>query len=465
MTTAASAESLTPPRDVRWNFAVLVGDVTCFLVGMAFLDPSTALPAIVEKLGGGPIFLGLILALRQGAYYLPPLFIAHALQGRERYKPLLLRVCLAGRVWLFAVPLALYFFGRTLPALALGILAFAYTATWLGDGAGGVPWTAIIGRAIPSRRRGALFATSQVLSAVGRLVVGVIALTLLGSGRITFPMNAVLLASGCAVFLFFSWLFLAALREPLPQEDEKSAAAPPPVGLGIYLRSLPRLVRARPEFARLALAQVLATAAPASAPFIVSYAEQHTNAAALMGHLPSAIRHLMSLVQTGGLPGLFLIVQTTGLLFLAPLWGWLTDRFGPKASLLGAFGVALFSPLCAFAAGSFAGNRGEGVALTLFLTAYFCFGAVQDGWVTLTNFLLEIVPEDEQPTYIALMSAASAPALLLPIAAGLLTEYFGPRVLFFAAFLVLILGFLIALTLPDTRAKTRTRAANSGETG
>jgi MFS family permease len=450
--TEAAPSAAAPPPHVRFNFAALVGDVTCFLIGMAFLDTATALPAIVERLGGGPAFLGFLLGLRQAAYYLPPLFVAHFLQGRTRNKPILVRVCLAGRVFLFAAPWAIWQFGDSRPAVALGVLALAYTMSWAGDGAGSVPWTALVGRAIPPQRRGSLFATSQVVSAIGRLVVGVVVLALLGSGRVPFPANAALLALGCAGFLFVSWLFLAALREPPPAVEAEFAASQPREPLRVYLRTMPGRMRRRPEFARLALAQVLASAAPASAPFIVAYAERETNAAPLLTRLPGAVQDLFALLQTGGLPGLFLIVQTLGLILLAPLWGWLTDRYGPKTALRGIFGLSILSPVCALLAGYTPG--GVGGTLLLFLLAYFCFGAVQDGWVPMTNYLLEIVPEAEQPTYIALMNAASAPALLLPFAAGLLADRVGPRAAFFGAVVLLLAGLWTALTLPETRRES-----------
>jgi hypothetical protein len=200
----ANLESEEPPA-ARHNFRMLVGDVSCFFVGMAFLDTATALPTVLRLLGANATVLGTLLALRQGAYFLPQLVVAHRLQGRERYKSFLLRVCFLGRVWLFGAALTVYVFGGTMPAVALAVLGAAYLVSWIGDGAGGVPWTSMVGRMIPARRRGRLFATTQVVSGISRLAVSVVVGALLSSRLVPFPANVALLVLCCAVFLGLSW--------------------------------------------------------------------------------------------------------------------------------------------------------------------------------------------------------------------------------------------------------------------
>src|SRR5688572_4321373 len=165
---------------------------------MAFLDNSTVMPALVGKLGGTPTVLAVLAALRQAAYYLPQLFVAHRLQNRTRFKPFILKVCGFGRIWLFGAALLVLLTGVTSPAVALSALVIAYTLSWLGDGMGGVPWTAIVGRAVPVERRGRLFATTQVIAGIGRLAVGALVTWILSERFVRFPASGALLVFGCA---------------------------------------------------------------------------------------------------------------------------------------------------------------------------------------------------------------------------------------------------------------------------
>jgi MFS family permease len=255
--------------------------------------------------------------------------------------------------------------------------------------------------------------------------------------------------------MLLSWGFLAILREPPTPEPEPSDSeglpnAPPvPTGLGAYVRTLPAKLRERPDFARLALVQVLATASGACAPFFVGYADETVKRIGPFWN---------TLLQTGGnltgqtsgtetgLPGLFLAAQTLGLLLFAPVWGSVTDRLGPRTALLCILPVATLSPALAFVAGKTG-------TLELFMLAYLFFGAVQDGWVAITNYLLEAVPESDQPTYIGLMNAVSAPALVLPLVVGLIVRSIGAPVAIALTVCLLVTAIYVAYTLPQTRKR------------
>lgn len=444
---SAGEDASAPPysaRDARFNFAILICDVTCFYIGIAFLDTSTALPALIARLGGTAQTLALLASLRQAGYYLPQLFVAHRLQGRDRYQPFLLKVCAFGRVWLFAAAVVVYLLGAAIPAAALGAVAAAYCLSWLGDGMGGVPWTAIVGRAVPADRRGRLFATTQVLTGIGRFGVGAAVRSILGERVVAFPASGALLVLGCAVFLALSWVFLALIREPAAPpatanaDNEEPALLEADRNFWIYLRGLPERFRARPDIARLALAQILATAITAVAPFLLAQANRHTP-----GGLPESIA------------GTFLMVQTAGLLLCAPLLGWLTDRYGPRRTLLLLFFLAILSAL--FAVFGAVRSLSMTGALTLFCLSYFVLGTCSDSWSTLTNYLLEAVPEHhEQAAFIALMNASSAPVLVLPLLLGHLVRADGSATLAFAvAAGMLAVGLLVTISLPDTRRNNR----------
>jgi MFS family permease len=198
-----------------------------------------------------------------------------------------------------------------------------------------------------------------------------------------------------------SWGFLAAIREP---EQDLSHTLAEPLPLRAYLATFPAKLRERPVFARLALVQVLATSTGAAIPFIVPHTTQLV--------VPESLTRLASGLAQGGLPGLFLLFQTVGVLVFAPLWGRLTDKRGPRRAMRALLVLATLCPLLALY-----GLQSRS-GLWLFLLVYLCFGAVRDAWATVTNYLLEAIPQGEQPTYIALMNVASGPALVIPLVLG-----------------------------------------------
>lgn len=425
---------------VRFNSVMLIGDVAFYLIGMAFLDNSTALPTIVRSLGGDAAFLGLILALRQAASLLAPLLIAHHLQGIIFFKPILMKVSFWGRIFLFPTAALIYLLGDHSPFLSLCVLTVAMIAAWLGDGAGAVPWTALVGKMIPARQRGRLFATTQMVAGICRLCISVVVATLLSGRVIAFPRNMGLLVLLCALSLAVSWTFIASFREPTPLPD--ASVSPPSESFLGYLRSLPGQIREHPTFGLLAMVQILLTATGAGMPFVIGYAE--SLGTQLPSDLPLGLEGLMVLFQ-GGLPGLFLAVQTIGSLLCAVVWGWINDRFGPKIAIVGLFSLAMLCPILALLGGIYGGN------LALFLLAYLCFGASADWWIPVTNYLIESVPTEKQATFLGLMSTASSPALLLPLLSGFLMRSLGGPILFMETFALLVIGLFLAFRLPNTR--------------
>jgi MFS family permease len=419
---------------------MLIGDVACYMMGLAFLDTSTALPKLVLSLGEDAPFLGLILALRQGASFLAPVLIAHSLQGLTLFKPTLVRVCFWGRILLLPSAAFIYFYGDHYPFLALCGLGIAMIAAWLGDGFGMVPWTALVGKMIPARKRGRLFATTQIVSGVGRLFISGAVAALLSGRLIAFPHNMGILVLCCAISLGASWGFIASFREPPPAET--TSEEKPSLGFVAYLRSVPVQMREHPTFALLATVQIFLTATGACMPFVIGYAES------VGTHLPTQIPPGLSILGTlsrGGLTGLFLAAQTAGMLLLAPGWGWVNDRFGPKTAVTGLFAMAALCPLLSLIGGLSGGN------LLFFLLAYLCYGAATDWWIPVTNYLIESVPAEKQATFLGLMNATAAPALLLPLLAGFLIRSAGGPTLLIETLFLLIVGLLLALRLPATR--------------
>lgn len=411
--------SLVEPPFARRNYNLLVGDVSLFLIAIAFLDNATVFPVLVERLGGNSALIGGILTLRQALMFLPPIFVAHRLRGRTRYLSPLVRICVLMRCWLVVAGLVILHQGVASQTLALIALVFTYLLLWLSDGMGLVPWMALVGRAVPASRRGRLFATTTIVSAFAKFGVGELVKRLLSGNLIAFPGSIAVLPAATGVGMMLSAGFIAAMKEP-PAEP---APMPESHRLSDYLRQLPGLLKSRPDLGRLALVQVLAGSLAAGMPFLVGFTGRGEE-----------------------LAGPFLIAQNVGLLLFAPLWGWLTDRKGPRSAILGLLGTALVAPIAALSG-----------SVPLYYLAYFCYGAALDGWSIFTNYLLDSIhknPEstNEETTYIALMNVASAPVLVLPMLMGLVAQRFTPIASFSLTLVLLLAGLLVARRLPETRS-------------
>jgi len=76
---------------VRHNVVALGADYALFMVALAFVSPSTILPAFAAWLGAPNVVIGAIPAVMTLGWFLPCLFAAPHTEGLTRKLPFLLR--------------------------------------------------------------------------------------------------------------------------------------------------------------------------------------------------------------------------------------------------------------------------------------------------------------------------------------------------------------------------------------
>jgi MFS family permease len=428
-------ENRHDPRLVRWNLATLVFDVSCFSIGMAFLDLSAVLPLMMERLGASGLLIGAFAALRSLTYNGFQVLVAYATHGRPRQKPFINWSLCTTRIPLLLMPFFLWHAADSESARLAALLAVVVLMTgWaLGDGLVCVPWTEIIARSFSTRTRGRFFTTTQLISGVVSIAIaGVIVQNVLNSPHLPYPANYALLTGVFAVFMQFSLLGVLLIREPPAPAYTRTLQHPP---LGDYFRRVPALIRSNPTFQRLAIIQLLVGFGGASAPFYVLYATRR-----------------FSLGDQWG--GLYQVWMAVGLVLLMPLWTFLSERRGPAAAVKGVALGCLLSPLLALTLGN--------LSPVLFgLVFLFMGGSLGWGlWIALNHFLLSHIAEEERPIFVALINLLFTPAALYPFFGGLLVQQkqlvsvAGVPVLFLLTALVVAVGFALALRLDAPSTET-----------
>ena len=410
-------------RHFRWNFAVLVLDASTFFAGLAFLESTTVLPVILHRLGAGDSVIGLARFLQTLGFTLPAILGAHYIHGRRLHKPFLLATCAIGRAGLLTLPLIFLGLAASAPSAALAWFLIVYAGFWLMDGACAVSWFDIVAKTIPVPVRGRFFGVMQMLSGAAAIGTGFAVKVILQ--RSAFPLSFALLSSGACVGVFFSLLFLFAIREPNGTVEDDAVRSRLPE----FIRRAFRLLRESPRLRTLLAIRLLLDGGCMALPFYVLFAEKDLRA---------------------GLPmvGVYAVVQSAGKLCGGPLWGWISDRSGPIAGLRAvALSVAVI-PVLALCAS-------HGVP-SLMLAVFALIGAVQDGvWMVGSTALLAAVSAEERPLAVGIASVCQAPGSLFGLLGGALAAATSYPVVF---------GFALALAAAAVILTCAT-ATGSGATG
>ncbi len=341
-----------------------------YMTGIAFIDPNTILPRMVQYFNGPDWLISLIPTMMYFGFGVPPLFTAHKVEQMGRVKSYLLGYSFFQRLPFLIAALGLFFFASGYVQLVLALIVLAPLFSGLAGGFCVTPWQELVAKTIPENRRSSLFAIRFIIFAISGILAGGIISTLLKEfpGATGFGFLHLIASS----LIFMSFLILTLIRE-FEQPPRSKAASPQ---LKANLKKMMLLVGQDRQ-----LSNYLLTISTLNGIFIMS---------------PFlAIDALKNLNQPDSFIGILVTVQMVGAIVGNIFSGYLGDKFGGKSVML--FNRWLFIILCVWAS--------LGKSELAIMVIFFLFGAAfygnQVGTATLN---LEISPYERRSTYLAVIS-------------------------------------------------------------
>jgi len=415
--------AVAPPRR-RWSVFALGADLAFWHFAMALASQQTLIPAFAERLGASNTVIGLIPALLTVGWMLPAVFAAHHTEQLARKLPFIMRWTILERVSFPALAVAAWLLAISAPGITLALLLLLMILMTVVGGWLMPAWLDLLARAVSTPIRGRFFA---VANGTGSLLGlgGAAAVTYL-LDSFGFPNGYALCFAAATAAVVVSYAFLATVREvPGPPTTPRG-------NLIAYLRRLPSIVMENRNLARFLIARVISVVGALATGFFMVYALKELR-------MPDSAVGIFTTVS--------LFAQTAG----AFLCGWLADRRGHVATL--ALG-ALFSSLAAAVA---IGASDLASMAVVFIFMGLHVAATQ---VSAMPVGLELGPEDERPTYVAINNSSVAPfALVSPLVGGAIADTWGFVPLFIlGAVISLGAAFTYVLFVRDPRSLAARRA-------
>jgi len=413
----------TLPPHYRRNFRALLVDYFTFGIAFNFFTPDSMLPAFVGELTDSALVIGSVSTVFSAGWLLPQLIAARIINDKPRKKPYLLGG-ISGRVvfWIIALGLGLGL-GQKSPAAMLALF-FTCLALWaITDGVASVAWLEIMAGAIPSKRRGRLIGTAQVISGL----VGIGAGALIGQilTRLSFPGNYALIFALASTLLVPSTIALFMLREVPSKVVPKETSEPAEKDVWFKrLLTWLKLPFTNPAFRHLMICRIMVGMMGLATPFYVQHATKE-------------------LLLPQGIIGNFVIAQTTGRVAASAILGWVCERWGAQYVIRIGSAAAILGPLFALAT-----HLADDHLAPAYPLVYLFLGIINSTWVMgFFNYLLEIAPEGMRPTYIGMSNFIMGTLTLIPMAGGWLLEATSYTALFGLATALVAVGFLLSLGL------------------
>jgi len=142
--------------------------------------------------------------------------------------------------------------------------------------------------------------------------------------------------------------------------------------------------------------------------------------------------------------GIFLSAQMAGGLLSNIIWAHLSDFKGNKLIIVFTALIGFLIPLLAFFIPAH--------YPVLFILVFAAIGFFINGRsIGNTNFLLDIAPSKDRPTYISLKGTLALPVVIFPLIGGIIAQYFSYVTLFVITSLLAGGGFITSCTLKEPR--------------
>jgi len=421
------------------NFLAFLTDYSLFGVAMAFVNPNTVLPILIQQLTNSPLLIGLSGTIQTLFWLFPQLVAANYLSGKREMKRYLLIPSAIGRpVWLL-LSLALILGAAQYPTLMITLIFAGMAIFWGTDALSAVPWFDILARTIPASRRGRLFGLGQVFSGLLTVGAGWLIGYVLGDAGPPFPNNFALLFIAAGMIFVVSWFVMAMLREPgtAAKRDDSSEEIP-------FLQQLLRIWKRDEFFRNFMVVRLLTGLSGLALPFYVIFATDRlgmnqqvvgpfTSVQVLGGMIGGVILGMLYEKRGGRLS----IQVGVGIGLLAPAWALLLPLLLPAGHPWMAWGYNLvFVSL--------------GVSNATFMQGFF-------------NYILDLATDDERTTYIALANTING-IVLWPVAlvggAILKLTANSYATLFAVTAIGMILGLLFTARMIEPRLSPGKSAAN-----
>ncbi len=394
-------------RAAARNFRLGVLNGLLFTVADRLMDPTLVLAAFVSHLTQSPFWLGLILPITDGGWFLPQFWISGYLQNQRRKITLYRRVArVRASLWLVMVTALCVV--RS-PAWLLAAFMLTYTLTSLSSGLSGLSFLEVVGKTIPGRRMAEFFA--RRLAAGGAAAV---AATLLvrwlvdDAGPLSFPLNFALLFGIAALFAYGALAAFSQVEEPADEVVQ------PPASWRMQTRRAWQILRTDLNYRRFLLLRTMLLVAGSAPPFFAVYVERR------LGGPVSMV-------------GVYLAVYTTSNLLAHVGLGRLSARLGLRRLIGLATSAGLLMTAAVLALALLAGPLHlSGTAASLWLVPVFVLYGLRESGVGIAgqSLLLDIAPPSERSLYVGFTNTLLGVVLLATGVSGVLVAALGFTALF-----------------------------------
>ena len=395
---------------IRRNFVANVFDGSLFAFAISFVSLQAVLPVLVLSMGGSNVAVGLLPVIWTFGSNFPQMLMVSFARRIPFKKPLFMKTALLQRLpWLM---LALFCF-FALDSIDAGVRLVVFFVLFLGTATGNsinFPlWFDLVTKVTPVRIRGRMFAMRSIIGALLGVLGGSAVTYVLGFAP--YPDNYGILFLLAFLVMMMSYGFLWLVRET-------TASAVKVAGNRESFADAVHILKNDVNFRNFLIADALVISSSMAGAFYAVHAVQQ-------------------FALSDAFAGLFTVVMMGTTILGSVAFGFVADQIGHKFNLLLSAGAMTLGTAIALLAGS----------IEIYMLTFALFAVTASvNMISRLSIVAEFCDDTQKSAYIAITNTATAPFILLGVAAGWVADMAGyvPVFLFaglcaFTAFIWLLL--------------------------
>lgn len=415
---------ITHSNTARRNFWLGVLNGLFFLLGETLIDPTLVIAAFVSRLTTSALWVGLVVPLLDGAWFLPQLWVSGYLQSQPRKMPLYRSTAVVRSIAWSLLTASIFLVKEPAWLLAAFFITFGVAA--IGAGLSGLSFLEIVGKTVPPQERGMFFAWRLTLGGLSGIAASVVVQWILGErSAVSFPNNFGVL------FLIAAVLFVVGLRLFTRIDEPPDAATLPRAPFAAQLRRAAQTLRSDNNYRHFISLRSALMIAGSATPFFAIYVQQ----------------------QLGGslaMIGVYLAVIKMVTMFANLIFGRLSARWGHHRLMqIAAAAGALMTGLVLALVMTASLIPIPGWAASLWLIPVFAISGIREAGIGVSgqSLLLDIAPQSDRSLYLGFTNTFLGVVLLSTGLSGVVVERLGFSALILVALAAHIFALYSALRL------------------
>ncbi|MGB9779699.1 MFS transporter [Caldanaerobacter sp.] len=381
---------------------------------MTMIEMNTILPSLISQLTNSPVAFGALYSVMLGAPVAFNWLFGRFQSGFPYRKQFLILGIYIRSLSFIGMAVVTFLLAKTQPLLALlgfYLLIFIFS---LSGGFAGIAYTDLIGKLLPSEKRGGFFAIKQFFNGVGSLTGGLMVAWIFKPGALEFPKNYSIAFLIGGIGLFVGVLGYLFMKEP-PSTVKKEENIH---GLGEYLEKIVSILKKDKEFVKFIVVENLTGFSLMILPFYIVFIKH--NFENYMNYL-----------------SFFVISQIVGNIFSNFLWAAISKKLGPKSVLRICILLGGTLPIIAILL--------KPLGLFSYMILFLLIGFIGSGrGIGFDLYFLEIAPDVDRPLYLGIRGSLNLLVAFLPLAGGIFIKYFGFYTTFIMVSVIMYTAFLLS---------------------